>query len=67
MLQPGTGSLQDGTSDGVLVSGKMGNGAELRHSGVELRPSTAIWDGDRALNSHHLKPFLLSTMQDTSH
>lgn len=51
LLQAGTGSLQGGTGDGVWTSGKMGNG-------VELRPFTAIWDGD---------PFLSSAMQGTSH
>jgi hypothetical protein len=39
MFQARTGSVQGGTGDGVWASGKMGNG-------VELSPSTAIWDGD---------------------
>lgn len=60
MLQAGIGSLHGGTGEGVWAFGKMGNG-------VEMRPSTAIWNGDLAFNSYHLNPLLPSAMQGTSH
>lgn len=51
MWQAGTGSLHGGTGDGVWASGKMGKG-------VELRLSTAIWDGTQALTPTTSAPFL---------